>query len=132
MPLCAIHTFLSSVKDCELVQGHIYNVPQGGSLNKNTMDILPDWQSCKAHCEANYTAAIFFTFRDLYDIQNCYCLPSYSSSTQNHLWTSGRLHCENTGNTTKVIILTSASNSSRLSNLRRKYFLSFFCPVIKN
>ena len=100
MPQCVIITFLSSVKGCELVQGHIYNVPAGGSLNKNTLDILPDWQSCKAHCEDNYTAAIFFTFRELYDIQNCYCLPSYSSITENHLWTSGKLHCENTGNTT--------------------------------
>ena len=101
---------LSTASDCELLQDGTYYSPGSSDdshkLNDASADRMPDWQSCKAHCE-NITLATVFRWHgntNITDYQKCSCRSSYTDTRQKEQdigTVSGKLHCENTGNSTE-------------------------------
>ena len=81
---------------CELLQDTAYNGIKSYNLNNASNDLMPDWRSCKAHCEANYASAIFFTWYK--NNEWCWCKSGYDTKNGAQVgYTSGKLGCGSTG-----------------------------------
>ena len=77
----------------ELLKDTAYTADVTGSYNENTHsdDLMPDWRSCKAHCEDNYPSAIVFVWKK--QNEYCWCRTGYDGKRALVGLTSGKLGC---------------------------------------